>query len=306
MLSETIGFDRRECHFYVSPEIGLDATKVKLPLSISLQVTRDCNLDCVYCSEVGDIPTPPITTIKKMISNFHGVKRIILTGGEPLMSGDLIEIAKYAKKLQFETISLATNGVLIKPDLAQNLANFVDYIDVTIDGPRKIHNRIRGKYDAVINGIRILQDLGIAFSIVTVLFRENVNSILHICQIADVLGAKKLKIVSPIAKGKGKNVISELLSSNELLHTFQKIRFEKERNGWLPRITLTDWNKVGEGHAILVHPNGDVIASPVPSKENCVQVLGNILEENIESIWERYPYKENHLNKYVEKTLYVC
>ena len=140
----------------------------------------------------------------------------------------------------------------------------------------------------------------------TVLYRENVDSILHICQIADALGAKKLKIVPPIDKGKGKNVISELLSSDELLDTFQKIRFEKERNGWMPRMTLTDWNKVGEGHAILVHPNGDVVASPVPSKESCVQVLGNILEENIESIWERYPYKENHLNKYIEKTLYVC
>ena len=306
MLTETIEFDRREHHFYKSPKTRLDATKLKLPLSISLQVTRDCNLNCVYCSEVGDIPTPPITTIKKMISNLYGVKRIIITGGEPLMRDDVIEIAKYAKKLQFKIISLATNGVLIKPNLAQNLASFVDYVDVTIDGPRKIHNRIRGEYDTIINGIRMLQNVGIAFSIVTVLFRENVDSILHICQIADVLGAKKLKILLPIAKGKGKNVISELLSSDELLDTFQKIRFEKERNGWRLRITLTDWNKVGEGHAILVHPDGDVVASPVPSKENCIEVLGNILEESIESIWKRHSYKENHLNKYTEKTLYVC
>ena len=241
-----------------------------------------------------------------MISNLYGVKRIILTGGEPLIRDDLVEIAEYAKELQFEIISLATNGVLIKPDLAQNLASFVDYVDVTIDGSRNIHNRIRGEYDAVIEGIKILQDAGIAFSIVTVLYRENVDSILHTCQIADVFGAKKLKILPPIPKGKGKNIISELLSSDELFDTFRKIRFEKERNGWTPRITLTDWNKVREGHAILIHPNGDVVASPVPSTENCVEVLGNILEENIELIWKRYPYKENHLNKYIEKTLYVC
>ena len=252
------------------------------------------------------MPAPSITTIRKMISNLHGVKRIILTGGEPLMRDDLVEIAEYTKKLQFETVSLATNGILIKPDLAQNLVSLIDYVDVTIDGPRNIHNRIRGEYDAVVDGIKTLQNGGIAFSIVTVLYRGNVDSILHTCQIADVLGAKKLKIVPPIAKGKGKNVIPEVLSSDELLDTFRRIRFEKERNGWTPRISLTDWNKVGAGHAILIHPNGDVVASPVPSKENCVEVLGNILEENIESIWERYSYKENHLNKYIEKTLYVC
>lgn len=305
-MTGTIRFDKREYHFHADPRTTLDATMLKFPLSVSLQVTRECNLNCVYCSEVGDMPDPSLTIIRKMISSLYGVRRIIITGGEPLMRDDLIEIAQYAKKLQFETISLATNGVMIRPALAQNLASLIDYVDVTIDGPRNIHNRIRGEYDAVINGIKILQNVGIAFSIVTVLYRENVDSILHICQIADVLGAKKLKIVPPIAKGRGRNVISELLNPDELFDTFQRIRSEKERNGWTPRITLTDWNKVGEGHAILVHPNGDVVASPVPSKGSCVELLGNILEEKIESIWERYSYKENHLNKYAEKTLYVC
>ena len=241
-----------------------------------------------------------------MISNLIGVRRIILTGGEPLMRGDLIEIAKYAKQSQFDIVSVATNALLIKPGFVKDLASFVDYVDVTIDGPRKIHNRIRGEYDTVMNGIRILQDAQVAFSIVTVLFRENVDSVLHICQIADVLGARKLKILPPIVKGKGKNVLSKLLSSNELLDTFQKIRLEKKRNGWTPRITLIDWKKVGEGHALLVHPNGDVVASPVPSEKDCIEVIGNILEEKIKSIWKRYSYKENHLNKYIEKTLYVC
>ena len=305
-MTEMVRFNKREHRFYVSPKTGLDATELKFPMSISLQVTRDCNLNCLYCSEVGDMQSPVITIIKEIISNLCGVKRIIITGGEPLKRDDLVEIVAYAKELQFETISLATNGVLLGPDLTRNLVGLIDYVDVTIDGPRKIHNRIRGEYDAVINGIRMLQNVGITFSIVTVLYRENVDSILHTCQIADVLGARKLKIVPPINKGKGKNVLSELLSSEELLHTFQKIRLEKERNGWTPRITVTDWKRVGEGHALLVHPNGDVVASPVPSRENCIEVIGNILEEKIESIWKRYSYKENHLKKYIEKTLYVC
>jgi MoaA/NifB/PqqE/SkfB family radical SAM enzyme len=248
----------------------------------------------------------PITKVKEMVSNLRGVKRIIVTGGEPLMRKDLFEILKHIKEMQFENVSLATNGVLVDHHVAENLAGLVDYVDVTIDGPRKIHNEIRGEYDAVVNGVKMLSNAGVAFSLVTVLFKKNVDSILYICQMADALGATQLKIVTPIYKGRGMEVNSERLSSDRLSATFQKIRSEKERNGWMVRITMTDWNNVGEGHAILVHPNGYAVASPVPSKERCVLGLGNVLEESIKSIWKKYPYKENHLKKYLEKTLYVC
>jgi MoaA/NifB/PqqE/SkfB family radical SAM enzyme len=63
---------------------------------------------------------------------------------------------------------------------------------------------------------------------------------------------------------------------------------------------------VDEGHALLVHPDGDVVASPVPSLPGCVRRVGNLKERDMGSIWRDYPYKENHLRKYLEETLYVC
>jgi MoaA/NifB/PqqE/SkfB family radical SAM enzyme len=303
---EVVKFDKKEHHFYVNSKTRIDRIKLEFPLSVSLQITRDCNLKCIYCSETGSIQNAPIAKVEEMISGLRGVGRIIVTGGEPLMRGDLIEILKFIKEMQFENVSLATNGVLFNAHLAENLVRLVDYVDVTIDGPRKIHNEIRGEYDTAVNGIKMLSNAGVAFSLVTVLFDKNVESILYVCQLADAINATQLKIVTPISKGRGKEVSSGLLSSDQLFTTFQKIKSEKERNGWTIRITLTDWNKVGEGHAILVYPNGDVAASPVPSQEKCVLFLGNILKENIKTIWRKYPYKQNHLNKYLEKTLYVC
>lgn len=301
-----VKFDKKEHHFFASSKTKIESIQLMIPLSVSLQVTRDCNLRCMYCSETDSMPSPPTTIVKEMIRGLLGTKRIIVTGGEPLMRKDLIEILKYVKEMQFENVSLATNGTLVNPVVAEKLVDLVDYVDVTIDGPRKMHDEIRGDYDAVVKGIKMLSSAGVAFSVVTVLFNKNADSILHICQMADVLGATQLKIVTPINKGRGKEVSSDTLSSEQLSTTFEKIKSEKERNGWMVRITLTDWSKVGEGHAILVHPNGDVVASPVPSQEKCFLLLGSILEENIGSIWEKYPYKENHLRKYLGKTLYVC
>jgi len=301
-----IKFDEETLNFTLSDKSDPNELNPKYPLSVSLQVTRECNLHCIYCSEVGDIPTPSIEKIKHMINNLNGVQRVIITGGEPLMRNDLDQIIKYCKQMNFDVISLATNGVLLSPEFIENIGSFVDYVDITIDGSRNVHNKMRGSYDTIINGILTLRTHNIPFSVVTVLYRENMHNILFTCQIADILGAKKLKILTPINKGRGKDIIDKSLTSDELSNIFQRIQKEKERNGWIPKITLVDWSKVGDGHALLVHPNGDVAASPVSIRDDCIHIVGNLLESNIQEIWATYPYKENHLRKYLEKSLYVC
>jgi len=115
-----------------------------------------------------------------------------------------------------------------------------------------------------------------------------------------------LDSLSPIPKGKGKAVVSKRLTSQEIKKLFENLKNQKKEFGWQVRITLTDWEKIKEGHALLVHPNGDVVASPVWSKEGCIHYVGNILEEGISEIWKKYPYKKNHVKKYVEKSLMVC
>ena len=307
--SQLIGFDKKNHHFYPTSDISISIADLDFPLSVSLQITRECNLKCVYCSELryemknnGN----SLENIMEIVSRLKNIKRIIVTGGEPLMREDLPDILKYIRSMQFETVALATNGVLLQPSVSKMIKGLVDYVDVTVDGPRHIHNEIRGEYDEVLSGIKNLKSAGIPFSLVTVLFKQNAGSILYICQLADVLEATQLKIVTPIDKGRGKSIRSELLSSADLSSIFQKVKSEKHKNGWNTRIVFTDWDRVGEGHAILLHPNGDVVASPVPSQTDCVNTIGNILDDDLKTIWARYPYKQNHLSKYLDKTTYVC
>ena len=240
-----------------------------------------------------------------MLENLQGVKRIIISGGEPTLRGDLFSILELCKK-NFDVVAMASNATNIDREMTKELSKYVDYIDVTIDGPRAIHNKIRGSYDKIIQGLWNLKQADVELSIVMVLLEENKNCVPYVAQIADALGAKKLKILSPIPKGRGKEVVSKRLLSSEIRELFNELKNKKEKFGWNVRITLTDWEKIKEGHALLVHPNGDVVASPVWSKGGCIRYIGNILEEPISEIWKKYPYKENHVKKYVEKTLMVC
>lgn len=55
-----------------------------MPLSATYQSTRDCNLRCAYCSEPPGIRTSPLELHKEKIDKLAGMRRIILSGGEPM------------------------------------------------------------------------------------------------------------------------------------------------------------------------------------------------------------------------------
>lgn len=294
-------FNYGKQHFYFE---GDNINIPDYPLTVTLQINRKCNLKCIYCSECKQLEDLPYENALQILDKLKGVNRIIISGGEPLLHQDLLPILKACRE-RFEVVAMATNAVLMTPEIAGQIVKYVDYFDITIDGPRKIHNNIRGKYDEIIQGIINLKNANGSFSIVTVLFEDNKDVIDIVLTIADTFGAEKLKILSPIPKGKGIAIASERLDSCAIDEVFQKLKSIKELYGIHTKIVMTDWDKIKEGHAILIHPDGTVVASPVWSKDGCIDIIGNINESSIEELWGKYPYKENHIKKYIEKTMKV-
>jgi MoaA/NifB/PqqE/SkfB family radical SAM enzyme len=300
-----VNFDLEEQHFRSRAAVSTLLASLRFPLSVTLQVTRRCNLRCIYCSENAQIKEPTSEFLHFLIDRMRGIERVIISGGEPTLRHDLKTLASHLSKT-VRIVVMASNAVLVTERLAHDLSQSLSYVDITVDGTREVHNRIRGQYDKVLAGIHNFVEAGIDVSLVTVLLKDNMCDILHVCNLADELHAKKLKILSPIRKGRGEKIVSRALSSTELEHLYDLIKQEKQRKGWRVRITITNWGLVDEGHALLVHPNGDVVASPVPSMANCIRLVGNLKKHSMEWIWENYPYKENHIRKYLEETLYVC
>ena len=299
-------FDPKKNTFGSQENLETLTKSLKIPMSITLQVTRKCNLQCIYCSEDAQMSEPSLEMIKKMIDNIRGIERVIVAGGEPTLRKDLPEILDYLKSSGIPIVAIASNAVLINKELAKNLARSLDYADITIDGTPEIHNKIRGQYNKVIEGIQNLKDAGVTISLVNVLLTDNISDILDVCRMADKLGAKKLKILTPINKGRGSSILSHKINSEGLADTFDLIKKQKEKEKWSVRITITDWNTVSEGHAILIHPDGDVVASPVPSNQNCIDIFGNVLTDKIQECWKEYHYVDNHVKKYLEDSLMVC
>ena len=102
-----------------------------------------------------------------------------------------------------------------------------------------------------------------------------------------------------------RNLFEDFTTGEELDQLYDWLQAEKQRNGWTPRITIADWTRIGPGHAILFEPDGRAIASPVWQAPDCLVPFGTLHDDSAAGLWEKFPYKGNHLNKYLERTMVV-
>jgi MoaA/NifB/PqqE/SkfB family radical SAM enzyme len=90
-------------------------------------VTMQCNLNCAYCEDFGSrrnhqvTQNPSLEDAKKILRVIRsGFSRLWITGGEPLMHPQILELLSYARnELKFREISLITNGTLLKDVVAR-------------------------------------------------------------------------------------------------------------------------------------------------------------------------------------------
>ena len=107
-------------------------------LSLRITITNRCNENCIYCHHDGmvsskDEMTPDeIYTICKIAKKL-GVRKIRLSGGDPLVRKDIVEIVEKIASLDFQDISLTTNGVLLEK-YAKDLKDAgLDRVNVSLD-----------------------------------------------------------------------------------------------------------------------------------------------------------------------------
>ena len=89
-------------------------------------VTNRCDLNCYYCffycKEGDKVYEPSLEQLKKMFRSLRnekpvGCNALQLTGGEPTLRDDLIEIIKLARQEGFEHVQLNTNGIRLSRSL---------------------------------------------------------------------------------------------------------------------------------------------------------------------------------------------
>jgi radical SAM protein with 4Fe4S-binding SPASM domain len=177
------------------------AMQERIPLIGELELTYRCNQECAHCYV--NLPSGDREAKKRELT-FEEICRVIdeiteagclyllLTGGEPMLRPDFLDVYAYAKRKGL-LITIFCTGTLITPKIADYLAEWPPYnIEISIYGAtEETYERVTGlpgSYRKCFNGIRLLLERRLPLKLKTVLISLNQHEFQAMEQIARDFG----------------------------------------------------------------------------------------------------------------------
>jgi putative heme d1 biosynthesis radical SAM protein NirJ2 len=277
---------------------------------LSWNITKACNLSCRHCYRDAGLRDPHELSTdegKDLILEIAaaGFKVLILSGGEPILRKDILELISFACTSGLRPV-LGTNGTLIDTSTARDmrLAGLgragisVDSMDADVhDDFRKM----KGSWKRTMDGIEACRKEGLDFQVHTTVTRRNLAGISGITEFAEQSGAKAHHIFFLVPTGRGNEIGDTSLSRREY-HSLVASLAQSQKNCGIELKTVcapqfaafsisnnidTRFKKgclAGISYCCIL-PNGDVHPCPyMPIK------AGNVRDIQFSRIW-----KENAL-----------
>ncbi len=188
--------------------------RLHAPLYVVWEVTLACNARCIHCYSDAFYgkgaplhwPTAEALDLIDQLAE-AGVIILAFSGGEVFLRADWEVLLRHAVDRGLR-VTLATNGLLVTPELARRLQNMgVWNVSVSLDGASAaVHEAIRGVPGIFAAACRAVQDLTAAGVRVTVNFtpmRPNYREAEAVVALAHRLGAQKVNLTEYVYLSRG-------------------------------------------------------------------------------------------------------
>lgn len=168
------------------------------PAEATLAVTFRCNSKCIMCNiwKETDFQEVPPEVFSKLPSS---LKTINITGGEPFMRKDLVEVLRNVHKAAPNSrIVISTNGFLTDR-IVRSVEEIVKFhpklgLGISVDGIGEVHDRVRGVeggFERAIETVRALKKLGLKdLRLGMTILPENADYLLEVYNLAKELGVE--------------------------------------------------------------------------------------------------------------------
>lgn len=152
-------------------------------LSFRMSITNRCNLNCLYCHHDGMLPSKDEMTpleIEKItkIAKDLGVRRVRLSGGEPLIRKDIVDIVDKISQIGFKDISITTNGTYLSKYSKDLKDAGLDRVNVSLDTLNKDRYKFLTKkdyLDSVKDGILKAVEVGLSPVKINMVMMKGIN-----------------------------------------------------------------------------------------------------------------------------------
>jgi radical SAM protein with 4Fe4S-binding SPASM domain len=172
----------------------------RIPLSGSLEVTPRCNMRCQHCylpfsqragAHRDELSLAEICRILDELAE-AGCLWLLLTGGEPFLRRDFLEIYDYAKHKGF-IVTVFTNGTLLNRRIVEHLSDWRPFsIEITLYGATQAtYERVTGvpgSYARCMHGIELLLEKGLPLKLKSMLLTLNQHELMQMKQFSESLG----------------------------------------------------------------------------------------------------------------------
>jgi radical SAM protein with 4Fe4S-binding SPASM domain len=186
------------------------------PRIISWNTTLKCNLKCSHCYiNAQDSPLKTeLTTAqgKQVIDQIAELGRcvLVLSGGEPLLRGDIFELAEYALQKSL-VVTLGTNGTLIDKATAERIYSVgMRKVAISLDSSTPpVHDSFRGvegAWEKAVAGIKACIASGVDVQLNVTMTKQNYTDLNQIIALAKGLGVKSMHLFFLVPTGRGKNL----------------------------------------------------------------------------------------------------
>lgn len=161
------------------PFVGARVLGSRTPLVVGIQLTLRCNFRCDYCTRTSDqrieLPNDLVAALLEEVARLGG-RKVVFTGGEPLLYPGVVELAKRGHDLGL-SVSLNTNGTFLHRQ--QEILRWITDLTTSLDGGRAVHDQVRGpgSFDKVVESLRLARERGIKRRVTVVLHRLSLDTV---------------------------------------------------------------------------------------------------------------------------------
>jgi radical SAM protein with 4Fe4S-binding SPASM domain len=233
-----------------------------------------------------------------------------VTGGEPFLHPDLYKILASLHRNNFD-LYILTNGTLVHQREAAALAEIpVKGVQASLEGTEGVHDNIRGKgsFQSAIRGVNHLLSQNLRVTLNLTLSALNVDSIEEMAHLASSLGVQRIGFSRLVPSGRGLGLIDSILSKERVREAYRKIQsmcipdldivtgdsiYSCSLDNTPPENRTIPFGGCAAGvSGLTILPDGTLL----PCRRLNVP-LGNILKDNVRSLWATSPVLTSLRNK---------
>jgi AdoMet-dependent heme synthase len=210
------------------------------PKWIAWEITRRCNLKCIHCRSASEMtveehPDFSFSQAKSILDDIasYASPVLVLSGGEPLLRGDVFEIARYGTEKGLR-MCLATNGTMVTGAVCTEIKEAgIKMVSMSLDGANAAtHDDFRnqaGAFNGTMNAIKLFKKHDIPFLINSSFTARNQKEIPEIFELVKTLGATAWYMFMIVPTGRGEEIMDELIPE-KLYDEILEWHYQTEKN----------------------------------------------------------------------------